>query len=502
MILLYLPICLPLFAAGVMVMLPPSSSGRYPVALAGSVLQLVAALAVLLQVDEVGLISAQTGNWPAPFGITLVADLLSAAMVVITALMGLAVVVYARPNVADSTDQRRALVFVHVLLAAISGAFLTGDLFNLYVWFEVMLMASFALMTGGRGWRSIRGMTAYVILNLLATLFFLMAIGLLYGLTGTLNMAHLHQQLGAVSSDATVAIVAMLLLFAFGIKAAIFPFYHWLPAAYPQLPIHTAALFAGLLTKVGVYSLLRVTTLLFADHAALLMPFLLGSAALTMLLGVLGAAAQKDIRKILSYHIISQVGYMVLGIALFTPLALAATIVYLLHHIVVKTNLFLIAGLVRHLGGTYDLNRLGGLYARSGWLTGGFLVVALSLAGIPPLSGFWAKLLVIRSALAADHLILAVLALLVGLLTLYSMTKIWLAAFWAPAATSSSEDASAPMPAPYPLSTLLWMGVPVAVLATITIGFGLGIDPIFRFAVQAAEQLVNPQLYVDSVLGG
>jgi multicomponent Na+:H+ antiporter subunit D len=213
-----------------------------------------------------------------------------------------------------------------------------------------------------------------------------------------------------------------------------------------------------------------------------------------MLLGVLGAAAQTDIRRILSYHIISQVGYMVLGIALFTPLALAATIVYLLHHIVVKTNLFLIAGLVRRLGGAYGLGHLGGLYARSGWLSAGFLVAALSLAGVPPLSGFWAKLLVIRSALAADHLWLAVLALAVGLLTLYSMTKIWQAAFWTPPAASP--------PAPMQQRATLWMGLPVALLATITIGFGLGIEPIFHFARQAAEQLVNPQIYVNTVLGG
>ena len=498
MILLYLPICLPLATAGVMMLQSPSSGRRYPTALAGSLLHLAAAAYMLLQVNQAGLISVQTGNWPAPFGITLVADLLSAAMVVITALMGLAVMIYSRPAVLSQTSQRRALVFTHVLLAAISGAFLTGDIFNLYVWFEVMLMASFALMTGGRGWRSVKGMTAYVILNLLATLFFLIAIGLLYGLAGTLNMAHLHQQLGAVSSDATIAAVAMLLLFAFGIKAALFPLYHWLPAAYPQLPIHTAALFAGLLTKVGVYSLLRVTTLLFADYQEILMPILLGSAALTMLLGVLGAAAQNDVRRILSYHIVSQVGYMVLGIALFTPLALAATIVYLLHHIVVKTNLFLIAGLMRHLGGSYRLDRLGGLYASNGGLAVGFLVAALSLAGIPPLSGFWAKLLVIRSALAADHLPLAMLALAVGLLTVYSMTKIWQAAFWSPAPAASPSTVLPPSSG----AATLWMGVPVAVLAAITVGFGLGIDPIFRFAVQAAEQLVNPHLYVHTVLGG
>jgi multicomponent Na+:H+ antiporter subunit D len=493
---LYLPIVVPLAVAGLMVMQPPSSRYRYPTALAGSALHLAAALALLLLVRREGLVSVQIGNWPAPFGITLVADLLGAAMVVITALMGLAVVVYAYPAAAAASEQRRALAFAQVLLAAIGGAFLTGDLFNLYVWFEVMLMASFALMSGGRGWRAIQGVTAYVVINLLATLCFLLAIGLLYGLTGTLNLAHLHLQLGAVptDADATVAAVAMLLLFAFGIKAALFPLYFWLPAAYPQLPIHTAALFAGLLTKVGVYSLLRVTTLLFADHQAVLLPPLLGAAALTMLWGVLGAAAQSDLRRILSYHIISQVGYMVLGIALFTPLALAATIVYLLHHIVVKTNLFLIAGLVRRLGGAYGLERLGDLYARSGWLSAVFLVAALSLAGVPPLSGFWAKLLVIRSAIEADHLPLAVLALAVGLLTLYSMTKIWQAAFWAPAAASS--------PAPANRGASLWMGVPVALLATITIGFGLGIEPIFQFARQAAEQLVNPQIYVNTVLGG
>ncbi len=492
MILLYLPILLPLATASLMVMPALPHRLRYPTALAGSLAQLAVTLLLLQGVLDAGILSAQTGNWPAPFGITLVADLLSAAMVVITALMGLAVILYAQPAVARAGGG--PLAFAHVLLAAICGAFLTGDLFNLYVWFEVMLMASFALMTGGRGWRAVKGLTAYVVLNLLATLCFLMAIGLLYGLTGTLNLAHLHLQLALVDGDATVTAVAMLLIFAFGIKAALFPLYHWLPAAYPQLPIYTAALFAGLLTKVGVYSLLRVTTLLFAAHQAAILPLLLVSAALSMLLGVLGAAAQGDVRRILSYHIISQVGYMALGIALFTPLALAATIVYLLHHIVVKTNLFLIAGLMRHLGGAYQLERLGGLYAKSGLLATGFLVAALSLAGIPPLSGFWAKLLVIRSTLDAGHLSLALLALAVGLLTLYSMTKIWQAAFWHPAASPPAGTA--------PGAATLWMGAPVALLALITIFFGLGIEPIFQFATHAAEQLVHPQIYVKTVLGG
>ena len=254
-------------------------------------------------------------------------------------------------------------------------------------------------------------------------------------------MADLHTKVAGVENTALMTAAAMLLMTAFGIKAALFPLFFWLPAAYHTLPVSVSAFFAGMLSKVGVYALIRMFTLVFTTNTGVTHTTLLVVAALTMLFGVVGAASQMEIRRILSFHIISQVGYMVLGLALFTPLALAGAIVYLVHHIIVKANLFLVSGLVRQAGGAFNLKHVGGLYKTHGLLAVGFFIPAFALAGFPPLSGFWAKLLIIRASLESQQYTLAVLAAVVGLLTVFSMTKIWSEAFWK---QSPTEDPKTP----------------------------------------------------------
>ncbi len=329
-------------------------------------------------------------------------------------------------------------------------------------------------------------------LNLLSSAVFLAAVGVLYGVAGTLNMADLALAVQRGTAPGLVTTLACLFLVAFGIKAAVFPLFFWLPASYHTPPVAVSALFAGLLTKVGVYALVRAFTLVFTGDTALTHGLILAVAVLTMVTGVLGAAAQFEFRRVLSFHIVSQIGYMVLGLGLFTPLALAGTVFYLIHHIVVKTNLFLVAGIVKRLGGTLDLGSLGGLYRRRPALALLFLVPAFSLAGIPPLSGFWGKLVLVKAGLDSGHYAVTATALGVSLLTLYSMTKLWNEAFWK---EPPEDGAVAAARVPW---TLLG---PVVALAAITVAVGLGAGPVFDLASRAAAQLVDPSQYIRAVLG-
>ena len=443
-----------------------------------------------------GVVAAQMGNWPAPFGITLVADLLSAVMVVITAITGLAVAVYALADI----DERRAALGYHalfqVLLGGVCGAFLAGDLFNLYVWFEVMLIASFGLLVLGGDKAQIDGGIKYVALNLVSTVLFLSGIGLLYGLTGTLNLADLHGAVGTVENSGLLTVIAMMFLVAFGIKSAVFPLFFWLPASYHTPPVAVSAVFAGLLTKVGVYAMIRIFTLVFIHDTDYTHGVMLTIAGLTMVTGVLGAAAQNEFRKILSFHIISQIGYMVMGLALFTPLALVGSVFYLVHHIIVKANLFLISGVARRLTGSFELGAIGGLYRSNPLLAVLFLVPAFSLAGFPPLSGFWAKFLLVRASLETGAYVVAATALAVGLLTVFSMTKIWAEAFWKP--HPKGQAPSLALLDPGQRAALI---APVAALAALTIAIGFYPDPFVGFAERSAAQLLDPAAYVRAVLG-
>jgi len=449
---------------------------------------------LLYHTHTCGITVLHVGSWPAPFGIALVTDHLSALMLLITGVVYVAVTVYSRADIDATAVWRGYYPLLHILVGGISGAFLTGDLFNLYVWFEVMLMASFALLVLGRTRAQLSGGVKYVVINLLSTLLFLTGLALIYGMTGTLNMAHLHLKLQATGNPALAATVAVLFLTAFGIKSGLFPLFFWLPASYHTPPVAISAIFSGLLTKVGVYTLIRTFTLIFPFTDNGLRELVLVAAALTMIIGVVGAAAHVEVRRILSFHIISQVGYMVLGLGLFTPLALAGAVFYLLHHIVVKTNLFLISGLLRRYGGSFALADLGGVYGARGWMALLFFIPAFSLAGFPPLSGFWAKMILIRASLAIGHFVLAGVAAVVGLLTIYSMTKIWNEAFWKPAPSAQAVGTA-------PEGGSAWLVAPVVALVLLTVTIGLFPGPLVELARQAADELLDPGAYVYSVVG-
>ena len=493
--LLALPILLPLFGAALSI-----GAGRSRLAqrLIGVVtLSAVAVTSVLLlvRVDDQGPVAGHAGGWRAPVGITFVADRLAAMMLVVSVVVLLAVLVFAigQPGAEDAHVGFHPVYLV--LASGVSAAFLTGDLFNLFVAFEVMLMASYVLITlGGRADQVRSGMT-YVVISLVASTLFLASLALVYAATGTVNLADLGPKIAALP-DGFRSALAVLLIVVFGIKAAIFPLFFWLPDSYPTAPTPVTAVFAGLLTKVGVYAIIRTQTLLFPEGTR---PgtLLLVVAGLTMVVGVFGAVTQHDIKRILSFHIVSQIGYMVMGLGLFTIAGLAGAIFYILHHIVVKTTLFLTGGLIEHAGGTGRLSRLGEMARRAPVLAVLFLVPALSLAGIPPLSGFVAKFALVGAGTETSHYWLVSVSIVVSLLTLFSMMKIWSGVFWSPAE-------GAPDGTPHVVGRLggPWLMVaPTAVLAGLTLCIALAAGPLYAFSERAAADLLDPAAYVGAVLG-
>jgi multicomponent Na+:H+ antiporter subunit D len=383
---------------------------------------------------------------------------------------------------------------MQMLVLGVNGAFLTGDIFNLYVWFEVLLISSFALLTLGRSRAQIAGAIPYVVLNLVGSTLFLAAVGLLYGNTGTLNFAHLSVKLSDPGLREIAQSISMLLLVAFGLKAAVFPLFFWLPPSYPTPPVAISALFAGLLTKVGVYALIRVHTLIFPHPLGEANYLLLVISGITMLTGVLGAVAQNEFRRILSFHIVSQIGYMTLGLAFNTRLGIAASILYIVHHIIVKANLFFVSGVVQRIGGSFSLQKLGGLYRHHPQLSVLFLIPALSLAGVPPLSGFWGKFFLAHAGMEAGHYTLVAVLLVVGLLTTYSMTKIWNEAFWKPI-PQGEKLASLRTSEKWHLLT------PIFAFSGITLAIGFFTEPFAELALRAADELIDRNNYIQAVLG-
>ena len=496
---LALPILIPLTAGAVSIALWRSVRYQRIVSVLATALLLAASVWLLRSTIDQGFLVMEMGSWPAPFSIVFVSDLLSAIMIVLTGIIGFAIAIYSLASTPKGHEKFGYYPLMHLLLAGVAGSFLTGDIFNLFVWFEVMLLASFALLTLGGERAQMEGAIKYVTLNLFSSAIFLSAVGLLYGTVGTLNMADIAQKVATIEDPGMITVISMMFMVSFGIKAAAFPLFFWLPASYHTPQVAVSALFAGLLTKVGVYALYRVFTLIFIQNVDYTHTILLWAAALTMLTGVLGAAAQFEFRRILSFHIVSQIGYMLLGLALFTPLAIIGGVFYIIHHILVKTNLFLISGITYRLLGSYDLKDLGGVYKERPLLALLFLIPALSLAGIPPLSGFFAKFVVIRAGLEAQAYVVTGIALLVGLLTLYSMIKIWAEVFWkkAPEHVTDVRRLRGEVKDKHNWAYF----VPVIGLAACTVSIGLNGQPIYELADMAAHQLLNPQLYIEAVLG-
>ncbi|MGW1203784.1 Na+/H+ antiporter subunit D [Streptomyces cyaneofuscatus] len=439
-----LPVLLPLCATGLSLTFGTRMQ-RFQRFISVAVLTAVLALSIILMIaaDRQGPLSVHLGDFAPPLGITLVADRLSGLMLTVSSAVTLCVLIYSLGQGMTDRDKETPLAVFHpaylILVAGVSCTFLAGDLVNLFVSFEIMLVASFVLLTlGGTGPRMRAGST-YVIISLFSSMVFLIAIAMTYAALGTVNFAQLAERLPGLPLGVQTLIQAMLIT-VFAIKAAVFPVAAWLPDSYPTAPAPVTAVFAGLLTKVGVYCMMRTETLLFPGNR--IGDLLMAVALASMLIGILGAVAQTDLKRLLSFTLISHIGFMVFGIGLATREAYGGAIVYVVHHITVQTTLFLVAGLIERRGGTTELTRLGGLAKAAPILALLFFVPAMNLAGIPPLSGFIGKLGLMRAGVADGSTwawILVAGSVVTSLLTLYVTAKVWNLAFWRAAPPGQAE---------------------------------------------------------------
>ncbi len=531
-----LVVLIPLVGAALALAAPGRGALQRGITLVALTASSILGIALMFIVDRVGPLVMQVGGWAAPYGISLVVDRVSAIMLAVSAVVLLAVFIFSiGQGLADGDEETPVSIYYPtymVLGAGVFNAFIAGDLFNLYVGFEILLVSSYVLITLGGTAPRIRAGVTYVIVSLVSSILFLAAIGLVYGATGTVNMAQLQTRIAELPSDLQL-ILNLALLIAFGIKAAVFPLAFWLPDSYPTAPAPVTAVFAGLLTKVGVYAIIRTQTMLFPESSV--DPLLMVIAALTLIVGILGAISQLDVKRMLSFTLISHIGYMIFGIAIATSAGFAATIYYIAHHIIVQTTLFLAVGLMERQGGTTSLSGLGGLLRSAPVIGVLFFIPMLNLGGIPPFSGFLGKVGLFTAGAALQtpgaYWLIGIGAL-VSLLTLYALARAWVLAFWRPkpatAVQSGPAKASAKAPstealrlrereeamierlqdAPDAAPTQEKRGIPRLMIgATVgMIGVSLVLTfaagPLFGYAERAGEDLANPDVLASLVLDG
>ncbi|MBO0588286.1 Na+/H+ antiporter subunit D [Sporosarcina sp. E16_8] len=441
----------------------------------------------LIQSD--GILRLDFGGWLPPYGISFVADSFSMLLVLTTAIVTGILLIYAFSSIGRAHENMFFYPFVFFLIAGVNGSFLTGDLFNLFVCFEVMLLSSYVLITlGGRKVQLVESIK-YISINVLSSWFFLVGIAYLYGTVGTLNMAHLSVRIAEVGQGPLLTVISIIFLIVFSLKSGLL-LYFWLPGSYSAPPTVVAALFGALLTKVGIYAMFRVFTLIFYHEPGVTHLIIGIMAAITMIGGSIGAIAYNDIRKIVSYNVVIAVGFILVGLAVSTEVAIQGSIYYLIHDMIIKALLFVIAGTMIYLTGTARIQNMSGLirnYPLLGWL---FFITMLSLAGIPPLSGFIGKVYVGQGAIEAGAFVLLAIAFLSSIFVLYSLLRIFLNCFWGETIINEDDDV--------PLKK--GMLIPMVLFGILTIALGVGAEGLAPYVSDAARTLMNPEIYIDAVL--
>ncbi|MBO2944294.1 Na+/H+ antiporter subunit D [Paenibacillus sp. F411] len=485
-----LPLLLPLVTAVILIFLSKKVRLQRGISLVSVLINLAVTVLLVGQISRDGIQTLYMGGWLPPHGIVFVADMFAALLVLITLAAAAASLLFAFRTIGEKREQYYFYPFVQFLLAGVIGSFLTGDLFNLFVCFEVMLISSYALIVLGGTKRQLRETLKYILINILSSTLFVAAMAYLYGAVGTLNMAHLSERVAEAQQGGMLNSIAVMFLIVFALKAGLFLFF-WLPGSYSVPPTAVIALFGALLTKVGLYALIRTFSLIFYHDQGFTHSLIGWLAAATMLLGGLGAAAYNDIHRVLNYNVIISVGFIAFGLSVGTREAFDGTVLYLLHDMIAKALLFLLGGMIISAAGSSSLNQMGGLiktYPAVGWM---FFITALALVGIPPLSGFAGKLLIVSGGISAADYWLTGIAVFSSLMVLYSLMNVFIGAFW-------RDDPMLPAverkkwPAPVYVS--------VTALLIIVLGFGLGAEWVYSFAGQAGEVLSNPSLYIDAVL--
>ncbi|MGY3714335.1 Na+/H+ antiporter subunit D [Sutcliffiella cohnii] len=476
-----LPIIIPMITGLFLILFRRNIKLQFLLSLISLSLTGISAAYLAYQVKESGIQTVQVGGWSAPFGISMVADMFSMILVITTSVVAIAGILYASKSIEESRKRYFFYPFYLFLIVGVNGSFITGDIFNLFVCFEVMLIASYILISHGGTKIQLRETVKYVLVNIVSSALFLVGIAYLYAITGTLNMAHISMRIAEVGQDGLLTTVSIVFLVVFSMKAALFLFF-WLPGSYSAPPTAVAAIFAALLTKVGIYAIFRMFTLVFyhEPHITHLIIGILG--AITMIFGAIGAIAYWDLKKIIGYNVIIGVGFIIVGLASFTAVGLTGSIYYLVHDIIIKALLFLIIGTVITLTGTSNLKDISGLirlHPSLGWM---YFITALSLAGIPPLSGFLGKIFITEGSFEANLTWLGAIGLISSLMVLYSVIKIFLYGFLGE--TTISEEMEK--------GSTKGIMLPIAVLTFLTISLGLGGELLAPYVNIAVDSLLNP----------
>ncbi|GGA99163.1 Na+/H+ antiporter subunit D [Macrococcus hajekii] len=480
---LVLPIVIPAIFAIILIFIGKKPIIKRMVAFFGAILTALSAGYNLFYIMQHGIQFLELGSWPVPYSITLTVDHLAAAFVFTTSLLMIFIILYSYQSITVERERYYYYASVLFMLCGLNGAFSTGDIFNLFVFFEVFLMSSYVLMIIGGTKIQLQESIKYILVNVISSSFFVMAVAMLYSVTGSLNMADISVKLSQLNNHSIITIVAILFIFVFATKAGMFPLYFWMPGAYYAPPIPILTMFGALLTKVGVYALMRTYSLFFRTETV--ETILLVLAMLTIISGVIGALAYRDMKKIIIYNIMIAVGVIIAGVSVLTVDGMLGAIYYVFHDILIKAALFMLVGIIIHITGQTAYDRAGGLikqYPLLGWT---FFIAALSLAGIPPLSGFFGKYYIVKALLAEGHVISAVIILLSSLAVLYSVIKIFMHVFW-------GEEEIQIQPKPY--KKMLIASIIVTLLA---VGFGFYADALFPIFHEAALTLTEPSHYTQ-----
>lgn len=484
-----MPMIIPLLTGVLLVFLRPYVKVQRAFSLVSIVATVAISVYILNMIQADGILRLDFGGWLPPYGISFVADSFSMLLVLTTAIVTGILLIYAFSSIGRAHENMFFYPFVFFLIAGVNGSFLTGDLFNLFVCFEVMLLSSYVLITlGGRKVQLVESIK-YITINVLSSWFFLVGIAYLYGTVGTLNMAHLSVRIAEVGQGPLLTVISIVFLIVFSLKSGLL-LYFWLPGSYSAPPTVVAALFGALLTKVGIYAMFRVFTLIFYHEPGVTHLMIGIMAGITMIGGSIGAIAYNDIRKIVSYNVVIAVGFILVGLAVSTEVAIQGSIYYLIHDMIIKALLFLIAGTMIYLTGTARIENMSGLirnYPLLGWL---FFITMLSLAGIPPLSGFIGKVYVGQGAIEAGAFVLLAIAFLSSIFVLYSLLRIFLNCFWGETIINEDDDV--------PLKK--GMLIPLVLFGVLTIALGVGAEALAPYVSDAARTLTNPDIYIDAVL--
>jgi multicomponent Na+:H+ antiporter subunit D len=448
---------------------------------------IVVSICMIQKIKNEGIQTVNLSNWDAPFGITIVSDMLSALLVLTTNIIAFCVLLYSFKGIDRERENYFYYAMIQFLLVGVTGAFSTGDIFNLFVFFEVMLMASYVLLVLGNTKIQLRETVKYIIVNVVASALFVVGVAYIYSVVGTLNMALISERISEVGGTGILTVIAVLFLLVFGLKGAIFPLFFWLPGSYNAAPIPILALFGALLTKVGVYSISRTYSLFFYQDSYVFS--LLGILALiTIILGAIGSIAYNDVKKIIIYNIVTAIGVILFGFSTFNAVSLSGSIFYLLHDMIIKGALFLLIGVMIYITGTSNLKYMSGLMKKYPLLAWTFFIAALGLAGIPPLSGFVGKFLIIQGAFQAGNYIGSFIVVLSSLFVLLSVIKIFVKGFWGEESDNVANQ---------PVKTLL---LPGCILVLLSFLIGIGVEVLSPYISLAAESLLQPENYIHAVL--